>query len=214
MKIRKIMIVLYAMIENTPHYILFLNREFNEWAFLSGTCKKREGCWKTAMRELKEETKGIFTESDIDSGTLEIVHKEHINCKQIPSWHCQYYKSITDLKVHYSVFFLQIHLSSMQIRERVRRFEQSPPKTKNEEENISMRLFAKEQLYAKNGMRWWPFLIHRENESESVLEILLHAYNSSMCIENSCTECDCSKCHKSGLGWNGQYLIQLMRVNA
>lgn len=58
--IKKVMVVPFVRYNNSKHVLVFHDKRFNEWTFMSGTVEKGEDIKKCAERELREESENLL----------------------------------------------------------------------------------------------------------------------------------------------------------
>lgn len=61
---RKILAVLYVLLrkqKKKPRFLVVKDAEEGDWTFISGTCEEREPADKCAIREIREETRGLVS---------------------------------------------------------------------------------------------------------------------------------------------------------
>lgn len=58
--IKKVMVVPFVKYKNSKHVLVFHDKRFKEWTFMSGTVELDENIKTCAQRELQEESEGLL----------------------------------------------------------------------------------------------------------------------------------------------------------
>lgn len=153
----KVLVVPYVRNSTGPEGSLFLlvkDRKFDEWTFISGTCKKRnmEHPLACATRELREETKDAI---DIDLTTWPYRHVAFNTSYYEPS--PQQLRNNTDISTTYHVYFLDISTYPRSPSQIVEEFTQVKKIGKQYNENIDIGFFLLKDLHT---VKLWKFISH------------------------------------------------------
>lgn len=135
-------------------FLLVKDRKFDEWTFISGTCKKRnmEHPLACATRELREETKDAI---DIDLTKWPYRHVAFNTSYYEPS--PQQLRNHTDISTTYHVYFLDISTYPRSPSQIVEEFTEVKKIGKQYNENIDIGFFLLKDLHT---VKLWRFISH------------------------------------------------------
>jgi len=150
----KVLVVPYVRNGQNVLFLLVKDRKFDEWTFISGTCKKRnmEHPLACATRELREETKDAI---DIDLTTWPYRHVAFNTSYYEPS--PQQLRNHTDISTTYHVYFLDISTYPRSPSQIVQEFTEVKKIGKHYNENVDIGFFLLKDLHT---VKLWRFISH------------------------------------------------------
>lgn len=132
-------------------FLLVKDKKFDEWTFISGTCKKRsmEHPIACAIRELKEETKEIV---DIDLFTWPHHHISLNTTYEEPCSPC-----VAESSTTYHIYFIDINAYAKTPDEIAQLFQITKKRGKHFNENNELGFFHLDEF---ESMKLWKFITH------------------------------------------------------
>ncbi|QIG60168.1 hypothetical protein [Dishui Lake large algae virus 1] len=137
---RKILAVLYVLLRKQgkkPRFLVVKDAEERDWTFISGTCEEREPVEKCAIREIREETRGM------------------ISLKKLPARTRRFQTYYNDNRV--DVMFIPLRLTEQDMKMIVEEFPHIETHGRPElEENTEMRFETLGQFMRRKNI--WDFV--------------------------------------------------------
>ena len=164
---KKAMVIPYIVIDKEPFFLLFKNKKYKTWGFMSGTGELNESYNTTAYRELEEETKRIFS-----------INKTNTHLQTYFFHKSSYFL----LPTKYKAFFLKLSGTKTQMNKLVTLFKKTKAMTEYEDENTEIKFVKPNQMFKHN---FWDFLRYELMKNKHFNERLIESINNDIALKIS-----------------------------
>lgn len=137
-------------------YVLVKDAKFNEYTFVVGGCKKNEQTTTCALRELKEETRGVF--GDISKHALDVGFQFDSKERSTAERKKDDIEGV-DVTMRYTVYYLRLDMKKTSFIDLRERFANMRPKKAENNETSDIVLKTKSEL--EESEKLWRFMKER-----------------------------------------------------
>ena len=137
-------------------YVLVKDAKFNEYTFIVGGCKKNEQATTCALRELKEETRGIL--GNVSRHALDVGFQFDSKERSAAERKKDAIEGV-DVTMRYTVYYLRLDMTKTAFNDIRERFTKMRPKKAENNETSDIVLKTKHELEESNKL--WSFMKER-----------------------------------------------------
>lgn len=141
--------------KTSTSYVLVKDATFDEYTFVVGGCKKNEQTTTCALRELKEETRGVF--GDISKHALDVGFQFDSKERSAAERKKDAIEGV-DVTMRYTVYYLRLDMTKTAFQDFRERFTNIRPKKADNNETSDIVLKTKSEL---QQTKLWRFMKKR-----------------------------------------------------